>query len=132
MGIVNINNKLYESNTWKAGDTVTSAKLNNIEEGILNSSGTFVVNMDSEGYLDKTWQEIQDGNYYFVVSKWNNEPNILPSQTHKDIFMISSIYIDGADYVIRAITTDQNYGMHDRIFETDDKNSYPQIVGLTE
>ena len=48
----------YTKNIWKSGDTVTSAKLNNMEEGIAAASnGVFVVN-DNEGVLDKTYAEI--------------------------------------------------------------------------
>ena len=53
----------YEPTTWKAGDTVTSAKLNKMEQGIANGSGTLIVHMINEensSTLDKTWQEIYD------------------------------------------------------------------------
>jgi len=52
----------YTRNTWKSGDTVTSAKLNNMEDGIA-SSGAFIVHATvSEDIitLDKTWREIYD------------------------------------------------------------------------
>ena len=52
----------YTRNTWKSGDTVTSAKLNNMEDGIA-SSGAFIVHGTvSEDIitLDKTWREIYD------------------------------------------------------------------------
>lgn len=52
----------YTKNTWASGDVVTSAKLNNIENGIA-SGGVLVVNAiyDEEEdvtTLDKTWAEI--------------------------------------------------------------------------
>lgn len=48
----------YEPTNWKSGDTVTSAKLNKMEQGIANA-GVLVVH-DVEGTLDHTWQEIHD------------------------------------------------------------------------
>jgi len=48
----------YEPTTWKSGDTVTSAKLNKMEQGIANA-GALVVT-DTNGTLDHTFQEIYD------------------------------------------------------------------------
>ena len=57
----------YTPTNWKADDTVTSAKLNKIEQGIasaMNSGNILIVNVrsDYEGnaILDKTWEEIRD------------------------------------------------------------------------
>ena len=50
----------YNPTNWKAGDTVTSAKLNKMEQGIANGGGMTVIHIDNEGILDKTWQEIYD------------------------------------------------------------------------
>ena len=52
----------YEPTTWKAGDTVTSAKLNKIEQGIMNNGGTLIVRTtyDEDTQVetcDHTWQE---------------------------------------------------------------------------
>ena len=60
----------YEPTNWKAGDTVTSAKLNKLEQGVAGA-GVLVVGMDDEtGALDKTWQEIHDAG--FAVVKLNS------------------------------------------------------------
>jgi len=48
----------YEPTTWKAGDTVTSAKLNKLEQGVVDAGGVFIVHESSAGVLDKTWKEI--------------------------------------------------------------------------
>lgn len=53
----------YTKTTWASGDTITSAKLNKIEQGIYDASGTgessiFVVN-NVDDTLDKTALEIQ-------------------------------------------------------------------------
>ena len=54
----------YEPTTWKAGDKVTSAKLNKMEQGIANSDFLVVEYtnnyMTGEHVVNKTWQEIYD------------------------------------------------------------------------
>ena len=60
----------YEPTNWKAGDTVTSVKLNKLEQGVARA-GVLVVGIDDEtGALDKTWQEIHDAG--FTVVKHDN------------------------------------------------------------
>ena len=49
----------YSKNTWQSGDVVTSAKLNNIENGIANMNGTISVSGTSGSYvLSATYNEI--------------------------------------------------------------------------
>ena len=56
----------YTPTNWKAGDTVTSAKLNKLEQGVAGA-GVLVVSLDNEtGALDKTWQEIHDAGFAVV------------------------------------------------------------------
>ena len=56
----------YTPTVWAAGDTVTAAKLNKMEQGIADgcsSGGGLVVHANISGgssVLDKTWQEIWD------------------------------------------------------------------------
>lgn len=51
----------YEPTVWKSGDTVTSAKLNKLEQGLANNSQVFLVYLISgENRLDKTMGEILD------------------------------------------------------------------------
>ena len=51
----------YTKNTWQTGDVVTSAKLNNIENGIAGPDPLVVTESKSgDNYvLDKTWNEIK-------------------------------------------------------------------------
>lgn len=61
----------YEPTQWKAGDTVTSAKLNKIEQGI-SDNGLLEINaiIDEEAgeiRLDKTWQEIYNANNSIII-----------------------------------------------------------------
>lgn len=55
----------YEPTVWKSGDVVTSAKLNNMEQGIANA-GAMIVH-DNNGTLDKTWQEIHDAAPFVTI-----------------------------------------------------------------
>lgn len=61
----------YEPTQWKAGDTVTSAKLNKIEQGIANNEVleiNIVIDEDTEvTRLDKTWQEIYNANNSIII-----------------------------------------------------------------
>lgn len=58
----------YTKQTWETGETITAAKLNHMEDGISDGSGSggvFNVNASFDeqiggGVLDKTWQEIYD------------------------------------------------------------------------
>ena len=59
----------YSPTTWESGDTITSAKLNKIEQGIASAgggAGGLVVRF-SNNALDKTWQEIHDAAPFVVL-----------------------------------------------------------------
>lgn len=58
----------YTPNTWATGDTITAAKLNNMEQGIASAGGgILVVDIDAEtDSLTKTWQEISDAGMSFL------------------------------------------------------------------
>ena len=50
----------YEKSEWHTGDIVSSAKLNNIENGLNNRTPQFV-NIDTQtGLIDHTWNEIHE------------------------------------------------------------------------
>lgn len=54
----------YEPTNWKSGDTVTSAKLNKMEQGIANAGGVLFVGIDMQTMtLDKTYAEIASAGY---------------------------------------------------------------------
>lgn len=56
----------YDPTVWKSGDTITSAKLNKLENGLAEASGggtgggVLVLNITQDGTLDKTWLEIKN------------------------------------------------------------------------
>lgn len=61
----------YEPTNWQAGDTVTSAKLNKMEQGI-SDNGVLEINATvniaaGEVRLDKTWQEIYNANNSIII-----------------------------------------------------------------
>ena len=66
----------YIPTNWKAGDTVTSAKLNKLEQGVANGGSNMVMmtmtpsNNDNimTFTLNKTWQEIWDNNYNVICA----------------------------------------------------------------
>lgn len=47
----------YTPTTWATGDTITSTKLNKMEQGIANA-GAVMIATDSDNVLDKTFAEI--------------------------------------------------------------------------
>lgn len=49
----------YTPTVWNTGDIVSSQKLNKLEEGVEGAYEVMVIN-DTNGTLDKTWQEIYD------------------------------------------------------------------------
>ena len=59
----------YEPTNWQAGDVVTSAKLNKIEQGIAGHNMVEgIVDEENETVtLNKTWQEIWDNNYTSIM-----------------------------------------------------------------
>ena len=67
----------YQKNTWASGDVVTSAKLNNIEDGIAGG-GVLVIGLTYDSgadvyHLDKTWKEIHDASFAIIVDDITEE-----------------------------------------------------------
>lgn len=106
----------YEPTNWKAGDTVTSAKLNKIEQGIAKS-GVLVVNAIGEtGTLDKTWQEIHDAG---LAVLWIDG----------DLGIVCSIGTNAGAYEIVASVFNNQDGMWGLLtFLTDSADGYPVFM----
>lgn len=110
----------YKPTEWKSGDTVTSAKLNNIEEGIA-SSGAFIVHgIISEGTgtitLDKTWKEIHDAaqqeKYVCIIVLINDTVRNLPVLVvgaFDTTFFVGSLHVE-LGLVQASFTTDSEDG----------------------
>ena len=67
----------YEKTTWAAGDVVTAAKLNNLENGVANAGATIVSVNTSTGALNMTagdlFQAIKSGIAVIQVADTNSE-----------------------------------------------------------
>lgn len=73
----------YTKNTWQTGDIVTSAKLNNMENGIANA-GVFWIGIDRTGdnpKLNKKWSEIntalQNGQLPYILDNQDDSYSII-------------------------------------------------------
>ena len=82
----------YEPTNWQAGDIVTSAKLNKLEQGVANSGGILVVHEDENGRLDKTWQEIYNAELAFKQEIDND---------YKSVDLIRQIGVEDNTYYVQ-------------------------------
>lgn len=89
----------YEPTNWQAGDVVTSAKLNKMEQGIARYD---VVEGTQEGdiiTLNKTWQEIWDNNYTMIVFTNKNDSSF------KSFIPILTLMTNEGTYTVMAGTS---------------------------
>lgn len=112
----------YEPTTWKAGDTVTSAKLNKMEQGIASSSAFIVHGTVSENTvtLDKTWKEIYDASETQIVYLI-------------DTFEMENEMVHRVAYILHTIANDNNFyvefrGDEEMGFITDSEDGYPMFA----
>lgn len=113
----------YTKNTWKSGDTVTSAKLNNIEDGIA-SSGAFMVHgtiSDGTVTLDKTWKEI----YNAVQEKY---VGIIIRPAEGVVVNLPIIGVESFDSTFVIATIGAGEGLETTTFMTDSEDGYPMYV----
>lgn len=101
----------YEPTNWKAGDIVTSAKLNKIEQGIATGGKIVIADLNQDNTLNKTWQEIHDADISFI--KVVDNENIF-------IMLVTEIGHNTNGYVF----TDS----HGDTFEADSPNDYPVFI----
>lgn len=97
----------YVAREWSGGDIVTAANLNRIENGIEDAgSGQILVVTDTNGTLDKTWQEIYDAfpNVYIV------------GERNKKVIQDIGVSIDGTNYYIQCLSGS---------YEIDSSSGYP-------
>ena len=106
----------YTPTEWKAGDTVTSEKLNKLEQGVA-SNGALILQANREGFvetLDYTWKEIYDaalaGRSIFL--KHYNDGD--------EIYSALSDFYSRANSQSRVVRF-YDYGM----FEAASENEYP-------
>ena len=111
----------YTKNTWASGDVVTSAKLNNIENGIA-SGGVLVVNAeDHDGsiVLDKTWKQISEAVFAVLIVE---EQGV--GTRYKPLSQVS----DDGEGQYGVFFHDYTTGYSDE-FYTDNENGYPENGG---
>ena len=100
----------YTKREWATGNVVGAVDLNRIENGIEDAgSGQVLVVTDTEGTLDKTWQEIYDAfpNCYIVGDSWKG--------------MILNVYVAPTFYGLYCYYSSSN----DRYYSTSSTNGYP-------
>lgn len=94
----------YDKNTWKSGDVVTSAKLNNIENGIAAVSNAIVATETDTGYtLSVSYNDVLD-----IISN-----GILPFTVIED---------EGAEEILVCIYYWAEEGSYDVSFSAIDKS----------
>lgn len=120
----------YEPTNWKAGDTVTSAKLNKLEQGVASSGGggMFMVHgtfSEDTGAitLDKTWREIYDAaqEKYVGIIFNHIQDSVLT-------FPVVGAGIIGAGSIEQAFVVyslDAEEGLSMMAFATDSEDGYP-------
>lgn len=116
----------YTPTTWATGDTVTAALLNKMEQGISDASsgggggGAFVVH-DSNGTLDKTWQEIATASASSVIVC------ALGDTSDLTVNYMSALWGEEEDYGVAfiAIEPDANPPFQGLYYTTDSASGYP-------
>lgn len=90
----------YEPTNWQAGDIVTSAKLNKMEQGIARYDIVegIKANESSIITLNKTWQEIWDNNYTYIMTTYEDD-----YETAKQFIPI--INITGPHQITKSLRT---------------------------
>lgn len=88
----------YTPTNWKAGDTVTSAKLNKMEQGIANNINILIVEITTDEetekqVMNKTWQEILDADYAICVEY---------VEIGKIYYSINSVVIEEGTYMVNV------------------------------
>lgn len=112
----------YTPTTWAAGDTVTAAKLNKLEQGVASGGGVLMVH-DVNGTLDKTWQEIADAG--FAVCYVQGSLPIMPEY----VCVLCAIRDDEDEPFVQfydCCAADVDYQI--RQYTATSKNGYPVYV----
>ena len=115
----------YEPTNWKAGDTVTSMKLNKMEQGIASSSA-FIVHATASGNtftLDKTWKEIHDAaqqeKYVCII--------VHPIEAAVMNFPVIGVGSMDSRFIVQVINYDRELLVL-ATYETDSENGYPTMA----
>lgn len=114
----------YTPTEWKSGDTVTSAKLNKMEQGIANSGGSFIITasaLSNNHTLDKTWQEIYD------AAEAHQDIKLIFTATNNITYApLLSIFIDDGTYYVVFLKISEN-SVSTYLFTALSANNYPSL-----
>lgn len=99
----------YDKNTWKSGDVVTSAKLNNIENGIANMNGKITIVMGDTPTLSASYNDVMamfdNGITPFLYAHQDDGQG--ETTTNVSNVTACGTYIDG-DNMVYAVTFGDN------------------------
>lgn len=116
----------YTPTEWKAGDTVTSTKLNKMEQGIVNSDIIEIIEMtqtEEELVIGKTAKEIanlmKSGKLVFLRMFQENDNTHFCLNLHMD----SMRKFLNQQWVFGATSSDTDFPILEFVAETD--NDYP-------
>ena len=111
----------YTPTTWAAGDTVTAAKLNKLEQGVASGGGVLVVHAtlgDAVITLDKTWQEIYDADY--AVARIN-----VSGANRRSYWQLINIDNHGEEYTVSFVTISTDPSTEVITLVASSPNGYP-------
>lgn len=115
----------YTPTVWQAGDTVTAAKLNKMEQGIASGGGVYVVNITTVGdntqQLDKTAAEIWAAAQSSMVIGRSNEGDMIVIAP----MTMARQQIDGSNHYYSFMFADTD-------FSTDSDSGYPSYESVPQ
>ncbi len=109
----------YSKTNWQTGDTITAEKLNHAEQGIYDNStsgGSVMMVHDSDGVLDKTWEEIHDADFAVLKITYNDN--------FTSTFIILGTEIDHGVYMVYF----GHIGEDNIAYMTSSTSGYPTII----
>ena len=111
----------YTPTQWSAGDTVTSAKLNKMEQGITDSNKILIINLTQEDgeacIMDKTWRQIYDADY--AICRFSGGENGIYGTKYYSINSITASP-DSDSYTVE-LTPNSDFDF----FDAPSENDYP-------
>lgn len=114
----------YDPTVWKSGDTITSAKLNKLENGLAEASGggtgggVLKVGVNGQSQMDKTYAEIKAAFMEGIVF------NILPTSDGYVLCIVTNCY-NGEEGCY--VSLNRMYGGGELSFECQTENDYPTL-----
>ena len=117
----------YDPTVWKSGDTITSAKLNKLEQGVADASGggtgggAFKVGITfgDVAVMDKTWAEINEAFDNGIVFSTDSPTG------GKSLWIISTVGHSESYDVVACFLPGLSMEM---TFTTDSENGYPSAT----